>query len=217
YSSIVVILVGIGSVIVGALLGFFLGKQRESLESAKAEEIKEQYEQYKTDVNNHFNDTAKHFAAIGQEYRALYNHMANGAESLLGPDSEVRRAGFPFLPASSDIAGSATDTTDSNPDAAREDMSEPLDATGIDDSPAANDPTNAVDDAEEAEAATTDETKSDKAPEVDADVSTDVEATEDNAADDMTTENSDDETAADDDAKQPESDQDGDSDERRRD
>lgn len=214
YSSLVVILVGIGCLIVGALLGFFLGKQRESLESAKAEEVKEQFEQYKTDVNNHFNDTAKHFAAIGQEYRALYNHMANGAESLLGPESEVRRAGFPFLPAASDIAGSAMDATDSDPDTASDETNDAATAqpTSIDDTPAANDPTNAGDDVETSDATAADETQDDAAIEVDTDATTEAAA-----AEDTTTEDGETETVADEDPAQTDTDQDDQSDEHRRD
>ena len=109
YSAIVVVIVGIVCLVAGLLVGLWYGKSGQSAEAEKAEAVKNEFGEYREAVNQHFENSAKHFAAIGQEYQALYRHMANGADALLSDDSDVRRSGFPFLPAATDIAADVVD------------------------------------------------------------------------------------------------------------
>ncbi|MEN7341783.1 MAG: DUF1043 family protein [Pseudomonadota bacterium] len=115
YSTIVVVIVGVVCLLVGLLIGLWFGKSGQSAEAEKTEAVKTEFSDYRDAVNQHFENSAKHFAAIGQEYQALYRHMANGADALLADDSDVRRTGFPVLPAASDIAADIVEDDQSSP------------------------------------------------------------------------------------------------------
>lgn len=80
--TILMALGAIGFLAAGVGLGFWLSQARMRGESAKADEVQRQFDDYKQEVTQHFGQTAEHFKAIGREYRDLYEHMANGADAL---------------------------------------------------------------------------------------------------------------------------------------
>ncbi len=87
-SETILIVVGaVALVAAGGALGFWLAHLRMRGESAKADEIREQFDDYRREVTQHFGRTAEHFKAIGREYRELYEHMASGADSLCGHEA----------------------------------------------------------------------------------------------------------------------------------
>ncbi|MFK8051327.1 MAG: DUF1043 family protein [Woeseiaceae bacterium] len=96
-SPFIVVLVGLVCLGLGIGLGLWFASMKQSIAAGKADDVQRAFDDYKSDVNSHFADTAKHFSAIGHEYRALYNHMASGAESLLGAESDLGQDAFPTL------------------------------------------------------------------------------------------------------------------------
>jgi uncharacterized membrane-anchored protein YhcB (DUF1043 family) len=80
--TILMALGAVGFLGAGVGLGFWLSQALTRGESAKADEVQRQFDDYKQEVTQHFGRTAKHFKAIGREYRDLYEHMASGADSL---------------------------------------------------------------------------------------------------------------------------------------
>lgn len=69
----------------GLIGGFLFAAWRNKGEASKAGEIQEELDDYRRQVTEHFSETAEHFQAIGQQYRSLYKHMANGAGALCDP------------------------------------------------------------------------------------------------------------------------------------
>lgn len=80
--TILIVLGAIGFLAAGVGLGFWLSQARMRGESAKADEVQRQFDDYRREVTQHFGRTAEHFQAIGREYRELYEHMASGADAL---------------------------------------------------------------------------------------------------------------------------------------
>ena len=82
----------------GAGLGYWFavgGRKRK-----RAEEIQQEFDAYRERVGNHFAQTAEHFRTIGREYRALYDHMASGADALCDPQAVDGRLSFMPAPPS---------------------------------------------------------------------------------------------------------------------
>lgn len=67
---------------IGVGIGMWIGNLNGRKASAKAGELEAALDNYRREVSEHFNESAAHFQAIGDEYRKLYEHMANGARSL---------------------------------------------------------------------------------------------------------------------------------------
>ena len=80
--TVLIVLGAIGLLAAGTGLGYWLAQLRTRGESARADEVRQEFEDYRRAVTRHFGQTAEHFRAIGREYRDLYEHMANGADSL---------------------------------------------------------------------------------------------------------------------------------------
>ncbi len=80
--TILIVLGAVALLAAGGALGFWLAHVRMRGESARADEVREQFDDYRREVTQHFGRTAEHFKAIGREYRELYEHMASGADSL---------------------------------------------------------------------------------------------------------------------------------------
>jgi uncharacterized membrane-anchored protein YhcB (DUF1043 family) len=85
--TVLIVLGAIGLLAAGTGLGYWLGALRARDESARADEVRQEFEAYRRDVTQHFGQTAEHFRAIGREYRNLYEHMASGADSLCDRES----------------------------------------------------------------------------------------------------------------------------------
>ena len=82
--GLVLFLAGLG-------LGYLMSRRpgdREAAEELAA--VKQDFETYQEGVTRHFRDSAGHFQAIGEQYRALYAHMADGAKNFCagGPEQE---------------------------------------------------------------------------------------------------------------------------------
>jgi uncharacterized membrane-anchored protein YhcB (DUF1043 family) len=85
--TLLIVLGAIGLLAVGGALGFWLAQFRMRGDAARADEVREQFDDYRREVTQHFGRTADHFKAIGREYRELYEHMASGADSLCERDA----------------------------------------------------------------------------------------------------------------------------------
>ena len=92
--TILIVLGAIGLLAAGSGLGFWLAQWRMRSESSKADEVQQQFDDYRREVTQHFGQTAEHFKAIGREYRELYEHMAGGADSLCDRDALDTRLSF---------------------------------------------------------------------------------------------------------------------------
>ena len=80
--TVLVVLGAIGLLAAGTGLGYWLAQLRSRGESARADAVRQAFDDYRGEVTRHFGQTAEHFRAIGHEYRHLYEHMASGADSL---------------------------------------------------------------------------------------------------------------------------------------
>ena len=89
-----IVLGAIGLLGAGAGLGYWLAQLRSRGESARADEVRQEFEDYRREVTQHFGQTAEHFRAIGREYRDLYEHMASGAGSLCDRDAADLKLSF---------------------------------------------------------------------------------------------------------------------------
>ena len=85
--TVLIVLGAIGFLAVGGALGFWLARFRMRGDVARADEVREQFDDYRREVTQHFGRTAEHFKAIGREYRELYEHMSSGADSLCERDA----------------------------------------------------------------------------------------------------------------------------------
>jgi len=82
-----VVVIGTGALIllVGAGIGFWFGSIGRKAQTARASELQEELNHYRRKVSGHFGATAVHLRTIGNEYRRLYEHMAEGAGALCEP------------------------------------------------------------------------------------------------------------------------------------
>jgi len=92
--TILIVLGAVGFLAVGAGLGYWLAQLRTRGETARADEVRQEFEEYQRKVTQHFGQTAEHFRAIGREYRDLYEHMASGADSLCDRDAANVKLSF---------------------------------------------------------------------------------------------------------------------------
>lgn len=92
--TILIVLVAVGFLVAGAGLGYWLAQLRSRGETARADEVRQEFEAYRHEVTQHFGRTAEHFRAIGREYRDLYEHMASGADSLCDRDAADVKLSF---------------------------------------------------------------------------------------------------------------------------
>ena len=94
--TILIVLGAIGLLAAGGGLGFWLAQMRMRGAATRADEVQQQFDDYRREVTQHFGQTAEHFKAIGREYRELYEHMAGGADSLC--DREAVDVKLSFAP-----------------------------------------------------------------------------------------------------------------------
>jgi len=95
-ATILMVLGATGFLVVGTALGYWLAQLRTRHQSARADEVRQEFDDYRREVTQHFGRTAEHFRAIGREYRELYEHMASGADSLC--DREALDVKLSFAP-----------------------------------------------------------------------------------------------------------------------
>ncbi len=122
-------LVTIGFLII-AILAFFAGRwhgmsKRSKQLSEALEQKEEELADLKSNVNEHFSETARLFTNLTEEYKSLYQHLAKGANklsdenfklSLAAPASEALIEESEII--AGDIAEEITDSTDETIDEA---------------------------------------------------------------------------------------------------
>jgi uncharacterized membrane-anchored protein YhcB (DUF1043 family) len=85
--------------LVGGIIGFVicrvtLGKKKEAAQQQELDQTKAELEDYKSQVNNHFNSSAELMGQVASSYQALYSHMAGQSQTLL---SDMDVSPFPLL------------------------------------------------------------------------------------------------------------------------
>lgn len=113
---------GVAILMVGGGIGFWIGRSGIGGSKARVEKAEADLEEYKRNVTEHFGQTAAHFQAIGKQYRELYEHMANGAQSLCESDE----AGKTLLFAPSAVAPPTNQEASAEP-AVEAEMQRPMD------------------------------------------------------------------------------------------
>ncbi|WP_251358039.1 YhcB family protein [Kangiella sp. TOML190] len=74
-------------ILIALVLGFFAGRwhgmsKRSKQLSDKLEQKEEELSELKSNVNEHFSETARLFTNLTEEYKSLYQHLAQGASKL---------------------------------------------------------------------------------------------------------------------------------------
>lgn len=107
-NPIILVVAGIVLFVLGLGLGYWIAHFRGKREAVKASDIQSEMDDYRRRVSEHFGETAQHFQAIGQQYRSLYKHMAQGAGALCDTTQSEALLGF----ADSDAAAATTSAGD---------------------------------------------------------------------------------------------------------
>lgn len=100
-------LISVGTLILGAGLGFWIGLLYRKSDSAKLQDAQSELAEYRNQVTAHFSQSAEHFQAIGSHYRQLYEHMAAGSEKLCAPLDAEQKLKFPAPADVTEIESSA--------------------------------------------------------------------------------------------------------------
>ena len=126
--TIVILLLIMG--VVSAFGGYVVAQERQRRAGGgkSAAELRDELSEYKDSVNAHFQTTAGLLHDMTEQYRAVYEHMASGAQSLCDPETartqiESLRAGLlpsdvPAATAEADATPDQTAATDAIPDQA---------------------------------------------------------------------------------------------------
>ncbi len=84
---------------VGVLFGFFFGRGKEVHPTAQIKELeesvekaKQEMEEYRGEVSQHFGKTAELFNQLTNDYRDVYEHLAASSEKLCGDQVEKLKA-----------------------------------------------------------------------------------------------------------------------------
>lgn len=99
--------VGLVALLLGAGLGYYLAARRERKADERAATAEAELSAYRDNVTDHFRETAVHFRALGEQYRSLHEHLAQGAESLCETRRDDERLSFSPL---AEIEGPAAGT-----------------------------------------------------------------------------------------------------------
>ena len=83
----IIITVLVAGLVFGCLLAYALLKRKNSPSVDAAVAIKEEFEEYKYKVDDHFNKTSEMFKDVTTQYKKLYDHMAVGAIELSNADT----------------------------------------------------------------------------------------------------------------------------------
>jgi uncharacterized membrane-anchored protein YhcB (DUF1043 family) len=86
--------VGLVALLLGAGLGYYLAARRERQADERAATAEAELGAYRDNVTDHFRETAVHFRALGEQYRSLHEHLAQGAESLCETRRDDERLSF---------------------------------------------------------------------------------------------------------------------------
>lgn len=76
---------------VGVVFGFFIGRSKGDTSAPKVRELEqnlskanEEMQEYRTHVTQHFEKTANLFNQLTNDYREVYEHLANSSDQLCG-------------------------------------------------------------------------------------------------------------------------------------
>ncbi len=76
---------------VGVLVGYFMGRNKGDTSAPKVQELEDsvtqvnlEMKQYRSQVTDHFEKTAGLFNQLTNDYRKVYEHLANSSEQLCG-------------------------------------------------------------------------------------------------------------------------------------
>ena len=83
----IIITVLVAGLIFGCLLAYAILKRKNNPDAEAAVAIKEEFEEYKDKVDDHFNKTSEMFKDVTTQYKKLYDHMAVGAIELSKADT----------------------------------------------------------------------------------------------------------------------------------
>jgi uncharacterized membrane-anchored protein YhcB (DUF1043 family) len=81
-SPAILILILIVGVVVALVVGYFLGSRFGGKKSVAVREATEKHNSYKNDVREHFERTSAIMSRMVDDYRDMYQHMAEGADKL---------------------------------------------------------------------------------------------------------------------------------------
>ncbi len=84
--------------ILGAALGYLVAAIRHSKTQARTDAVKAEFAAYRENVTGHFRETAVRFEALGEQYKSLYRHMADGAQNLCETPASAEALGFSPFP-----------------------------------------------------------------------------------------------------------------------
>lgn len=90
YSLELLITTGIASLIIGAVIGAAIAQRSGSSQrtqrqlETQLDDMKQQAESYQHEVTEHFNETAELLNQLTASYRDVHNHLAKGAQTLVG-------------------------------------------------------------------------------------------------------------------------------------
>jgi len=96
--------------VIGIVGGFFIGNSSNDAAKKLEDELKgvqEELNQYRTEVTSHFSKTAELFNSITANYRALYQHLADGAQKLCAVDAQLLGSMPKLEPLTAPIEGQA--------------------------------------------------------------------------------------------------------------
>ena len=77
----------VAGLVFGCLLAYWMLKRKNSPNEQATAAIKEEFEEYKDKVDEHFNKTSEMFKDVTTQYKKLYDHMAVGAIELSKADT----------------------------------------------------------------------------------------------------------------------------------
>jgi len=105
FEIIVALVVFVGVVCAVGGYTFANARQRRAGDGKSAQELKIEIGNYKEDVTEHFQTTARLMQELTEQYRTVYKHMANGAIKLCDAENataQIERLRAGLLPASGD-------------------------------------------------------------------------------------------------------------------
>lgn len=85
-----VIPVAVGAAVLGVIIGYLACKKmgaslkEQALLQQQIEELQNQQQNYRSEVSDHFAETAQLFNQLTNSYRNVHNHLAEGAQKLAG-------------------------------------------------------------------------------------------------------------------------------------
>lgn len=138
--SLIVIACLLGGVLIGYLIGRFVGKNDSARHSKATAQAIQAHDDYRQEVRTHFEHSAHIMSRMVDDYREMYQHLSSGAEQLT--DSQPMRVVAPPAPeAITDQANAAVDAdAQKTPDQASHPAPTPPTATDQVDTPASGEP-----------------------------------------------------------------------------